>query len=52
MTFFSSTVGFESEASCNFAFVCGKQPVVAKAVCKAETIAENKVRDYVEWARE
>ena len=46
------TVGFESDTSCNFAFVSGKQPVVAKSVGEAELIAENKVGDYVEWSCE
>jgi len=46
------TVGFESDTSCNFAFVSGKQPVVAKSVGEAELIAENKVGDLVEWCRE
>jgi hypothetical protein len=48
----SGTVGFESDTSCNFAFVSGKQPVVAKSVGEAELIAENKVGDHVEWCRE
>jgi hypothetical protein len=46
------TVGFESKTSCNFAFVSSKQPVVAKSACEAELIAQNKVGDLVEWARE
>jgi hypothetical protein len=46
------TVGFESDASCNFAFVSSKQPVVAKSAGEAELIAQNKVGDLVEWARQ
>ncbi len=46
------TIGFESETSCNFAFVSSKQPVVAKSAGEAELIAQNKVGDFVEWARE
>jgi hypothetical protein len=46
------TIGFESEASCNFAFLSSKQPVVAKSAGEAELIAQNKVGDFVEWARE
>jgi hypothetical protein len=33
-------------------FVSIKQPVVAKSVGEAELIAQNKVGDLVEWARE
>jgi hypothetical protein len=32
--------------------VSSKQPVVAKSAGEAELIAQNKVRDLVEWARE
>jgi hypothetical protein len=46
------TVGFESDTCCNFAFISCKQPVVAKSVGEAELIAQNRVGDYVEWARE
>jgi hypothetical protein len=45
-------VGFESDTCCNFAFISCKQPVVAKSVGEAELIAQNRVGDYVEWARE
>ena len=45
-------VGFESDTSCNFGFVSSKQPVVAKSAGEAELIAQNKVGDLVEWARE
>jgi hypothetical protein len=44
-------VGFASDASCYFAFVSSKQPVVAKSAGEAELIAQNKVGDLVEWAR-
>ena len=46
------TVGFESDTACHFAFVSSKQPVIAKSSGEAELIAENKVADTVEWARE
>ncbi len=46
------TFSFESDMSCNFAFVSSKQPVVAKSAGEAELIAQNKVGDFVEWARE
>jgi hypothetical protein len=46
------TIGFETETSCNFAFVSSKQPVVAKSAGEAELIAQNKVGEFVEWARE
>ncbi len=46
------TVGFESENSCNFAFVSNKQPVVAKSAGEAELIAHNKVGDLVEWVKQ
>jgi hypothetical protein len=46
------TVGFISDTSCHFAFVSSKQPVVAKSSGEAELIAQNKVADLVEWARE
>jgi hypothetical protein len=45
-------VGFESETSCNFAFISCKQPVVAKSAGEAELIAQNRVGDMIEWARE
>jgi hypothetical protein len=45
-------VGFESDTSCHFAYISGKQPVVAKSVGEAELIAENKVGDYVVWSCE
>jgi hypothetical protein len=45
-------VGFESDLSCYFGFVSSKQPVVAKSAGEAELIAQNKVGDLVEWARE
>jgi hypothetical protein len=45
------TIGFESEMSCNFAFVSSKQPVVAKSAGEAELIAQNKVGDFVKWAK-
>jgi len=45
-------VGFESDTSCYFGFVSSKQPVVAKSAGEAELIAQNKVGDLVEWARE
>jgi hypothetical protein len=45
-------VVFESGTSCYFGFVSSKQPVVAKSAGEAELIAQNKVRDLVEWARE
>jgi hypothetical protein len=45
-------VGFESDTSCYFGFVSLKQPVVAKSAGEAELIAQNKVGDLVEWARE
>jgi hypothetical protein len=48
----SHVVGFESDTSCHFAYVSGKQPVVAKSVGEAELIAENKVGDYVVWSCE
>jgi hypothetical protein len=41
------TIGFESEISCNFAFVSSKQPVVAKSAGEAELIVQNKVGDFV-----
>jgi hypothetical protein len=46
------TVGFESDTACHFAFISSKQPVVAKSTGEAELIAENKVADTIEWARE
>jgi hypothetical protein len=45
-------VGFKSDTSCYFAFVSAKQPVVAKSAGEAELIAQNKVGDLVEWARQ
>jgi hypothetical protein len=45
-------VGFDSDSSCYFGFVSSKQPVVAKSVGETELIAQNKVGDLVEWARE
>ncbi len=45
-------VGFDSDASCYFGLVSSKQPVVVKSVGEAELIAQNKVGDLVEWARE
>jgi hypothetical protein len=45
-------VGFESDTCCNFIFISCKQPVVAKSVGEVELIAQNRVGDYVEWARE
>ncbi len=45
-------VSFESDTSCHFAYISGKQPVVAKSVGEAELIAENKVGDYVVWSCE
>jgi hypothetical protein len=45
-------VGFYSDSSCYFGFISSKQPVVAKSVGEAELIAQNKVGDLVEWARE
>jgi hypothetical protein len=45
-------IGFESDSSCYFAYVSGKQPVVAKSAGEAELIAENKIGDYIEWSRE
>ncbi len=44
--------GFKSNISCNFAFVSSKQPVAAKTIGEAELIAQNKVGDLIEWARE
>jgi hypothetical protein len=41
-----------SQIRCNFAFISCKQPVVAKSVGETELIAQNRVGDYVEWARE
>ena len=35
-----------------FCFKSCKQPVVAKSVGEAELIAQNRVGDFVEWARE
>jgi hypothetical protein len=45
-------VGFASDTSCYFGFMSSKQPVVAKLVGEAELIAQNKVGDLVEWARD
>jgi hypothetical protein len=45
-------VGFVSDSSCYFGFVSAKQPMVAKSAGEAELIAQNKVGDLVEWARE
>jgi hypothetical protein len=45
-------VRFDSDSSCYFGFVSSKQPVVAKSVGEAELIAQDKVGDLVEWARE
>ncbi len=45
-------VGFELDSSCYFGFVSSKQPVVAKSAGEAELIAQIKVGDLVEWARE
>jgi hypothetical protein len=45
-------VGFESNTSCYFGFVSSKQLVMAKSAGEAELIAQNKVGDLVEWARE
>jgi hypothetical protein len=45
-------VGFELDSSCYFGFISSKQPVVAKSAGEAELIAQNKVGDLVEWARE
>jgi hypothetical protein len=45
-------VGFDLDSSCYFAFVSSKQPVVAKSTGEAELIAQNKVGDMVEWARQ
>jgi hypothetical protein len=45
-------VGFELDTSCHFAYISGKQPVVAKSVGEAELIAENKVGDYIVWSCE
>jgi hypothetical protein len=44
--------GFESDTSCHFAYISGKQPVVAKSVGEAELIAENKVGDHIVWGCE
>jgi hypothetical protein len=46
------TVGFESDTACHFAFISSKQPVVAKSTGEAALIAEKKVADTIEWARE
>jgi hypothetical protein len=45
-------IRFDSNDSCYFAFVSSKQPVVAKSAGEAELIAQNKVGDLVEWARQ
>jgi hypothetical protein len=45
-------VGFESDTGCYFGFISAKQPVIAKSSGEAELIAQNKVGDLVEWARE
>jgi hypothetical protein len=45
-------VGVLSDTSCYSGFVSSKQPVVAKPVGEAELIAQNKVGNLVEWARE
>jgi hypothetical protein len=45
-------VGFESDSSCWFAFITGKQPVVAMSACEAELITVNKVGTFVEWSRQ
>jgi hypothetical protein len=44
--------GFESDTSCHFAYIWGKQPVVAKSVGEAELIAKNKVGDHIVWGCE
>ena len=44
--------GFESDTSCHFGYISGKQPVVAKSAGEAELIAENKVGDYIVWSCE
>ncbi len=41
-------VRFDSETSCNFAFVSSKQPVVAQSAGEAELIAQSKVGNLVE----
>jgi len=38
--------------SCYYGFVSSKQPAVAKVAGEAKIIAQNKVGDLVEWARE
>jgi hypothetical protein len=38
--------------SCYYGFVSSKQPAVAKVAGEAKLIAQNKVGDLVEWARE
>jgi hypothetical protein len=40
-------VGFESDTSCHFGYISGKQPVVVKSVGEAELITKNRVGDYV-----
>jgi hypothetical protein len=45
-------IGFEPDTSCYFGFESLKQPVVANSAGEAELIAQNKVGDLVEWARE
>jgi hypothetical protein len=45
-------VRFDSKTSCNFAFVSGKQPVITKSAGEAELIAQNKVGDLIEPARQ
>mmetsp|Transcript_10028 Transcript_10028/g.14496 ORF Transcript_10028/g.14496 Transcript_10028/m.14496 type:complete len:166 (-) Transcript_10028:199-696(-) len=44
--------GFESDTSCYFVCISGKQLVVAKSVGEAELIAKNKVGDNVVWSCE
>ncbi len=45
-------VGFESDTGFYFGFISSKQPVIAKSSGESELIAQNKVGDLVEWARE
>jgi hypothetical protein len=48
----SGVVGFEFYTCYNFAYVSGKQPVVARSAGEAELIVENKIGDYIQWNRE
>jgi hypothetical protein len=45
-------VRFNSNYSCYFGFVSSKQSVVAESAGEAELIAQNKVGNLVEWARQ